>query len=129
MNSMIPTHANGVSTSGTPSSPLTFVPRFDVAETSEEIVLWGDVPGVTQESLDLRFEKGELVIHGRVAPRQTEKQLCSGEYGIGDFYRTLSISEAIDVDKISAELKNGVLVIRLPKRDSAKPRRISVKAA
>jgi HSP20 family protein len=129
MNSMIPTQANGVSTNENKSSAMTFVPRFDIGESSEEIMLWGDMPGVTQESLNVHCEKGELVIHGRVPAPHADKRFRQGEYGIGDYYRAFPIAETMDVDNISAELKNGVLSVRLPKRASAKPRRIWVKSA
>lgn len=128
MNSMISTHGNGVSTNERLASPMTFAPRFDFAETTDEIVLWGDLPGVTHESLDVRCEKGELVIHGRVPARHTDKRFRGGEYGVGDFYRTLPVAETVDIENITAELKNGVLSVRLPKRASAKPRQIAVKA-
>lgn len=129
MNSMISTHANEVPTSENKPSPVTFAPRFDIAETAEEILLWGDMPGVTRESLDVRCEKSELVIQGRVPARHADKRFRQGEYGIGDYYRAFPIAETIDVDNVTAELKNGVLSVRLPKRASAKPRRITVKSA
>lgn len=106
----------------------TYTPRFDIVETADELVLYGDLPGVTSESLDIRFENGELTVDGKVEPRHAEDEFLYGEYGIGDFYRTFSISEAIDAEKISAELHNGVLTLHLPKTESAKPRKIPVKA-
>ncbi len=129
MNSMISTRTDGISTGESKPSPVTFAPRFDIAESTEEILLWGDMPGVTRESLDVHCEKGELVIHGRVPARHADKRFRQGEYGIGDYYRAFPIAETIDVDNVTAELKNGVLSVRLPKRASAKPRRITVKSA
>ena len=105
-----------------------FVPRFDILETGTELVLYGDLPGVTADDLDVSFENQELTIYGRVAPRQEGIQFLYGEYGIGDFYRTFAIGEAIEIDKISAELKNGVLTLRLPKVPEAQPKKIEVKA-
>ena len=64
----------------------------------------------------------------RVTPRHSEVEYLYGEYGIGDFYRAFTIGEAIDSKKISAELKNGVLTIHLPKTEAVKPRRIEVQA-
>jgi HSP20 family molecular chaperone IbpA len=107
----------------------TYTPRFDIVETAGELVLYGDLPGVTKDSLDIRFENGDLVIEGKVSPRHTEHEFVYGEYGIGDFYRSFTISEDIDADKITAELHNGVLALHLPKAESAKPRRIAVKAS
>jgi HSP20 family protein len=106
----------------------TYTPRFDIVETDEELVLFGDLPGVTKEDLNVRFENGELTIEGKVAPRHTENEFVYGEYGIGDFHRGFTISETVDAEKISAELSHGVLTLHLPKVEAAKPRKITVKA-
>jgi len=106
----------------------TYVPRFDIVGTDEELVLFGDLPGVTKESLDVRFENGELMIEGNVPLRHAECEFVYGEYGIGDFHRRFTISEKIDAEKISAELHQGVLTLHLPKVEAAKPHKITVKA-
>jgi HSP20 family molecular chaperone IbpA len=104
-----------------------YTPRFDIVETDDELVLYGDLPGVTKDDLDVRFENGELTVQGKVASRHTEHEFLYGEYGIGDFHRSFSINETIDAEKISAELHNGVLTLHLPKVETAKPRKIAVK--
>lgn len=104
-----------------------FTPRVDIVETQDELQLFADLPGVESSDVDVRFENGELAIHGCCAARQEGANYLSCEYGIGDFYRTFAISEQIDSDKISAELKNGVLSVHLPKSEKAKPKRIAVK--
>jgi len=106
---------------------VTFVPRFDILESEDELTLFGDLPGVTQENLELRFENEHLVINARVEPRHAGQKSLYAEYGIGDFYREFRISEAVDSSKIAAELKNGVLAVHLPKTEQVKPRRIEVK--
>ena len=105
----------------------TYSPRFDIWENKDEMVLYGDLPGVTPEGLDVRFENPVLTIHGRVNPRHNDIKFLHGEYGIGDFHRTFTISEVIDSERISAELKNGVVTVHLPKSEKVKPRRIEVK--
>jgi HSP20 family protein len=107
---------------------VTYTPRFDIVETEGELVLYGDLPGVSKDNLDVRFENGQLTIQGKVEPRHTEHQFLYGEYGIGDFYRSFTISEDIDAEKISAELHNGVLTLHLPKAEAVRPRKIAVKA-
>lgn len=107
----------------------TYTPRFDIVETDEELTLYGDLPGVTKDNLEIRFENDELTIEGKVASRHTEHEYVYGEYGIGDFQRSFTISETIDSEKIAAELRNGVLTLHLPKVETARPRRIAVKAA
>ena len=106
----------------------TYTPRIDIWETDEQLVLCADMPGVTPDNLDIQFENRELRILGKVSPRHEKRNFVYSEYGIGDFYRTFAIGEAIDAEKISAELKDGVLTLHLPKTEAVKPRRISVKS-
>lgn len=106
----------------------TYVPRFDIWEGDDELLLFGDLPGVSVDDLDIRFENRELTIHGPVAPRHGGETLYS-EYGIGDFHRTFTIGDAIDAERISAEMRDGVLKLHLPKSQKVKPRRIQVKAS
>lgn len=106
----------------------TYTPRFDIVETDAELLLYGDLPGVDKDNLDIRFENGQLAIHAKIEPRHTQREFVYGEYGIGDFYRSFTIGEAIEAEKISAEVHNGVLMLHLPKAESVKPRRITVKA-
>jgi HSP20 family protein len=106
----------------------TYTPRVDILETKEELLLLADVPGVEQNDLNVQFENGELIVEAHAAARHTDKRPVYAEYGIGDFYRVFSISETIDAQKISAELKNGVLTLHLPKADAVKPRQIEVRA-
>lgn len=112
-----------------PVRTITYSPRVDILETADELTLYADMPGVRPEDLDIRFENGELTIHAKVAARPEKGEFLLREYGVGDFYRTFSISEEIDSDKITAELKQGVLVLHLPKREAVKPKRITVKTA
>ena len=114
-------------TNGHPAG-MWFTPRFDVWEDDKEYVLSGDLPGVDPQDLDIHYEKQELRIRGKVAPRDAQRKYFLEEYGIGDFYRTFTIGEMIDETTISAELRDGVLVVRLPKKAEARPRKIAVKA-
>jgi HSP20 family molecular chaperone IbpA len=86
------------------------------------------MPGVSIEDIDIHFEDRQLTIRGKVAPRNEGCALVAGEYGIGDFQRTFTIGEAINAEKIAADLKNGVLSLKLPKSEAVKPRKIAVKA-
>jgi len=105
----------------------TYSPRFDIWENDDEMILYGDLPGVMPEDMDVRFENPVLTIHGKVRPRHNDIKLLHAEYGIGDFHRTFTIGEAIATERISAELKNGVVTVHLPKSEKVKPRRIEVK--
>ncbi len=105
---------------------LTYTPRVDILETEDELVLLADLPGVKEGDVDIRFENGELTLHARRAPsKMTGTVLWENE--AGDFFRAFRISEQIDSGKISAEMKNGVLTLHLPKVEAAKPRKITVR--
>jgi HSP20 family molecular chaperone IbpA len=106
-----------------------YTPRVDILETHDELVLYADLPGVDPSSVDVGFERGELSIYGRCQPRNERVNFYLAEYGVGDYYRTFTIGDVIDSDKISAELQNGVLTVHLPKSDSLKPKKIAVKSA
>jgi HSP20 family protein len=112
-----------------PRGGVIFAPRFDIWENENEFVLAGDLPGVAPQDLELAYENHELAIHGRVAPRNTSMPLFCEEYGVGDFYRTFTLADSIDEAAISAELVDGVLTIRLPKRAEVRPRKIQVKSS
>jgi HSP20 family protein len=106
-----------------------FTPRVDIVETEGELTLFAEVPGVRPEDVDLRYEKGELVLHARVKPCVNRQGLLLQEYEEGDFYRAFNISESIDASRISAECKNGLLTVHLPKAESVRPRQITVRSA
>jgi HSP20 family molecular chaperone IbpA len=104
-----------------------FTPRVDIYETDSELTLYADVPGVGSDDVELRYENGELILHGRVKPRHQEENYLLQEYEEGDFYRAFSIHESIDASRIEAECKNGVLIVHLPKAEKARPRQIAVR--
>jgi HSP20 family protein len=108
-------------------SPATFTPRVDIIETAEELLLMADVPGVKPEDVDVRFENGELILHGRCNPRSQPANFLLSEFEVGDFYRAFTLNETIDAGKIGADLKQGVLTVHLPKSETLKPRKIPVK--
>jgi HSP20 family molecular chaperone IbpA len=105
-----------------------FSPRVDICETDRELTLFAELPGVKPEDVSLRYENGELVLHGKVQPRQGPRSFLLQEYEQGDFYRAFAIHESIDSARIEAESKNGVLIVHLPKVEAARPRQINVKA-
>jgi len=106
-----------------------FTPRVDILETERELMLFAEMPGVRPDSVDLRYENGELVLHGKVQPKLEGKPLLTQEYAEGDFYRVFRIDETVDSTKINAECKNGVLTVHLPKTEAVRPRQIAVKTA
>jgi HSP20 family protein len=96
---------------------LTVAPRIDILERDDAVVVHADLPGVSPSDVDVRFENGELSVHGRRSEGRGERV---------NFFRTFTLSEQIASDKINAELKHGVLTLNLPKVEAVKPRRIAV---
>lgn len=96
--------------------PRGFAPPVDVLESTEGILIVADMPGVRSEDLHIALDGSALTLEGRPAGR--------------DFVlrRSFQIPSTIDGEGIAAELRNGVLSLRLPKRKDAKPRRIEVKS-
>jgi len=105
-----------------------FAPRVDIFETETELVMYADMPGVNPNDIDLRYEQGELILQGKGALSNREGHEILAEFEEGDYYRVFQIHESIDSTRIEAECKNGVLIVHLPKAESAKPKQVSVKA-
>ena len=107
-----------------------YVPRADIFETNEAIVVVADMPGVDQNSLDITVEKSVLSINGFVEPDHPNNySLAYAEYEEGDYHRRFTLSNEVDQDNIQATVKNGVLRLYLPKIGPAQAKKISVKAA
>lgn len=104
-----------------------FAPTVDIVEHTDNIVMFADMPGVDEKSVDITLENELLTIYGMVKPEVPENhRLVISEYGVGDYKRTFTISNEIDRDHIQASVKDGVLKLVLPKAESAKTRKIPV---
>ncbi|QDV90941.1 18 kDa heat shock protein [Phycisphaerae bacterium RAS2] len=120
---------NVVATPEPTRSGRTYVPAVDIIEKADEFVLFADVPGAIGDRIDVNYENGLLTLRAGIdpSPRTREGSLLR-EYGVGDFERSFRVGEGIDASRIDAELRSGVLSVHLPKAESIKPRRISVKS-
>ena len=106
----------------------TFTPKVDIWEAEAAYNLEVEMPGVDKNGVDVKLEEGVLSILGRVEPEDTKGfERVYSEYESGNYERQFQVSEVIDEQKIKASIKNGVLQLELPKRESAKPKRIEVK--
>ena len=104
-----------------------FTPRVDIFANDQELLLYADVPGATANDVELRYERGELTLQGKVKPRQFAGQAILSEYEVGDFFRVFQIHESIDASKIEAEFHDGVLTVHLPKQEAVKPKLVTVR--
>jgi HSP20 family molecular chaperone IbpA len=106
---------------------LRYRPAVDIVELAGELRVVADVPGASQDGIDINFAKGVLTIHAKVEPRHSGgMDYLLREYGMGDYYRVFTVSENIDASKISADLADGILTLHLPKSEAAQPRKIEV---
>ena len=101
-------------------------PAVDIYESEDTISLVADMPGVTNEGLDISLEKGVLTLNGAVSIESRGKPLLR-EFSSANYYRQFKISEHIDADKTTANLSKGVLKLDIPKAESAKPKKIAIK--
>jgi HSP20 family molecular chaperone IbpA len=97
-----------------------YLAPVDVLENREEYLILADFPGVKNDDVDIRFDKNELSLSGRVPGSKLAREF--------DWTRTFVVPGGVDPEKISAELKDGVLTVKLPKKESVKPRQIAVRA-
>lgn len=105
---------------------VTLTPRVDVFETEDGFTVLADLPGVAPGDVDVRFENGELTVHARRSTGRPQKSE-GWEFEAMNYYRTFRLSDEISADRIEAEIKNGVLTLKLPKVEAVKPRRIAVR--
>ena len=109
-------------------APGTWYPSVDIYETETEIVLQVEVPGMSKEQVNVEIDEGTLHLRGE---RKIEKDVKEESYHrvervYGTFHRSFSLPDTTDAEKVRAELKDGVLEIRLGKREQAKPKQIQV---
>ena len=105
-----------------------YVPNTDIYETEGAITCVVEMPGVEKDKIDITIEDNVLQIEGQIEfANYAEMQPVYTEYNIGHYSRRFNLSSRIDQGKISADIKDGVLTLVLPKAEEAKPRRITIK--
>ena len=111
---------------GTATSNRTFNPAIDVRASDTEVALVCDVPGVKQEDLEITLANHVLTIKGtrRFDTRDNEQVMLGRAYG--SFSRSYTLPDALDDEKLAAQLADGVLTIRIPKLPKAQPRKIQI---
>ena len=107
-----------------------FVPDVDIYESETEITLLAELPGVTSEKLDIDLKEDVLTLSGEAAPtpKDPAEQDLLIEYESGKYYRQFTLSNVIDQERITANLEDGVLTLKLPKVEKATPRKIQIQS-
>jgi len=105
-----------------------WTPSVDIYETENNVVLTADVPGIEDKDIELKIEENTLTIKGdrKFEKETTEENYHRIERAYGSFYRSFSLPNYIDQEKIKAEHKRGVLQITMPKHHESKPRKIKI---
>jgi len=111
-----------------PRTSRPWSPAVDIVETEDELIVKADLPDVALEDIDVRVENGTLSLKGE---RKFEKELADQGYhrierSYGSFMRSFSVPSSVDTEKVSADYKNGVLTVTLPKKEAAKPKQVKV---
>lgn len=101
-------------------------PAVNIIETEEGLILTADIPGAEKEGLDVNVEKGILTISAPVKHDRPGNTIYR-EFELATYYRQFSIPESLDHEKAKAEYANGILTLRVPRAEVAKPKRIEVK--
>jgi HSP20 family protein len=116
---------------GTTHAHITaFTPQFEVKETKDAFIFRGDLPGVDDKDLEINLTGNRLTISGK---REAEKQDEGDNYftyerSYGNFTRSFTLPEGVDAEQINAELKGGVLEVRIAKKPEHQPKRINVRS-
>jgi len=113
-----------------PRNEAAMLPPVDVIEDAGGITLYADLPGVRKDKLSLQVEADALTIEGDVGLDMPEgMEATHAEVSLPRYRRVFTLSRELDAQRVSAEFNQGLLKLRIPKAEHAKPRRIEVKAA
>ena len=110
----------------------TWTPAVDIYETdNHDLVLKAELPGLNRDNIDVTVENSTLVLKGskNFEAEVKEENYRRVERSYGTFHRSFTLPTTVDASRVSAEFKNGVLTVRLPFKEEAKPRTISVEVA
>ncbi len=118
----------GVQTSAeTTSGGPMFIPDADIYEDKDALHVEVDMPGVEKDGVTIDLENDRLTIYGKSYVPPYESRASYQEYRVGDFSRSFILPNTVDRNGIDAKMKDGVLCLRLPKAEHAKPRKIEIK--
>jgi HSP20 family protein len=113
-----------------PRAARPWSPSVDIFETENELVLKADLPEVKLEDIEVRVENQTLTVKGerKFERDETNRGYHRIERSYGVFERSFTVPATVDADKVGAEYKNGVLTVKLPKKEAAKPRQVKIES-
>lgn len=106
----------------------TWVPPVDIAEMKDKLIVRAEVPGMKQEDIAIEFENGVLTIRGERKPEKAADGITwhRVERLYGNFVRSFTLPRTVDVERIAATYREGILEIEVPKKEEAKPKQIRI---
>ena len=121
-------------TTFTPSAsrrPAPFAPQFEVKETKDAFIFKADLPGVDEKNIDVSLTGTRLTVSGlrEEEDRHEGESFFADERAFGSFTRAFTLPDGVDGDQVSADLKDGVLTLHIPKKPESQPKKISIKVA
>ncbi|HMW57082.1 Hsp20/alpha crystallin family protein [Accumulibacter sp.] len=121
---------NSQVTKPSPSDEATLLPPVDVIEDASGITLYADMPGVPKDKLHLQVEADTLTIEGGIDLEMPGGiEASHAEVSLSRYRRVFTLSKELDPNKVSAEFRNGVLKLSIPKAEHAQPRKVEVRVA
>ncbi|MFH0952084.1 MAG: Hsp20/alpha crystallin family protein [Patescibacteria group bacterium] len=113
-----------------PGKMMAFTPAVDVYEDKDNVIVETPLAGIKPEDVDIEIEENVLMLSGKTEKKSEvdEKNFYRKEIRTGSFHRAVALPKAVDSDKAEAKFTNGILKITIPKKEEAKPRKITVKA-
>jgi HSP20 family protein len=108
-----------------------FEPAVEVADTPEAVIVKAQVPGVPKDNIQVSMTDNTMILKGEMKEeeKKEDKNYYRREWRYGAFERTIPLPVAVQAEKVTADLKDGVLTVTLPKREAAKAKQIPIKAA
>jgi HSP20 family protein len=109
----------------------TFMPQFEIRETNDAYIFKADLPGVREEDLDITLAQNRLTVSGRreMSEREENDRYYAIERAYGSFTRTFTLPTDIDPARVDAELRDGVLTLKVPKSPEQQPKKVQVKSS
>jgi HSP20 family protein len=115
-------------TTGNGGAARRWLPAMDVVETDEHFVLTADLPGLSEDDVNIEVEENVLTVSGerKAAHEDKREGFVRVERSYGAFRRSLTLPKGVDADAVSASFDKGVLEIRIPKPEERKPRKVAI---
>jgi HSP20 family protein len=115
-------------TTGNGGTPRRWIPAMDLVETEGDFVLKADLPGLTEEDVNIEVEENVLTVSGERKSEHEDKSegYVRVERSYGSFRRSLTLPKGVDAEAVTANFDNGVLEVHIPKPEERKPRRVSI---